>query len=82
MVLNFFHLLKNLSLVLLSSLLLVLSFPRFDLGILVWVGLLPLFIAINGKRLRDSFLLSLLINLSHWIALHIDYLPLDFFILP
>ncbi len=57
---NFINFLKNLSLVLLSSLLLILSFPRFDLGIFAWFGLLPLFIVIHGKRLGPSFFWSLI----------------------
>jgi hypothetical protein len=44
--------LKDFFWIVLSSLLLVLSFPSLDFGILAWVGLLPLFLAINGKGLR------------------------------
>ncbi len=50
--------LKYLFLSVLSSFLLVLSFPKVDLGFLAWIGLLPLLIAINGKSLRYGFLLS------------------------
>jgi apolipoprotein N-acyltransferase len=46
------------ALALLSSSLLVASFPKFDLGFLAWVGLLPLLVTINEKSLKYSFLLS------------------------
>ena len=39
--------LKDLALIILSSLLLVVSFPSFNLGFLAWVGLLPSLIAIK-----------------------------------
>ena len=45
------------ALALLSSLLLVVSFPKFDLGFLAWIGLLPILIASDGKSLRYSFIL-------------------------
>ncbi len=43
-----------------SSLLIILSFPKFDLWFLAYVGLLPLFFAIKGKRPFSSFFLSYL----------------------
>jgi len=55
-----FRYLIEFSLVVASSVLLVPSFPKFDLGFLAWIGLLPLLIAINGKSLKYSFLLSLI----------------------
>lgn len=57
---KFFRYLIDFILIAVSSFLLVLSFPKFNLGFLAWVGLLPLFIAINGKSLKYSFLLSLI----------------------
>ncbi|MDP3143621.1 MAG: apolipoprotein N-acyltransferase [Candidatus Omnitrophota bacterium] len=51
---------KAIILSLFSSLLLILSFPRADLGFLAWVGLLPLFFAIRGKSPIFSFLISYL----------------------
>jgi apolipoprotein N-acyltransferase len=53
-----FGYLKDLVLTILSALLLVVSFPRFDLGFLAWVSLVPLFLAISGKSLRYGFFLS------------------------
>lgn len=49
--------LKDLFLAGLSAILLILSFPEFDLGILSWVGLVPLLVAIEGKGLKEAFLL-------------------------
>jgi len=43
-----------------SSVLLVLSFPEFDLGILAWVGLVPLFVAITGKKAVYGFSLAII----------------------
>ena len=51
--------LKYLALALLSSVLLLLSFPSFDFGFLAWLGLVPLLVALNNKSLRYSFFLSL-----------------------
>jgi apolipoprotein N-acyltransferase len=45
----------------LSGGLLVLSFPRFDLGFLAWVALVPLLLALDGKRPGQAYLLG-------WIA--------------
>jgi apolipoprotein N-acyltransferase len=73
MVSKFFRSLIDFSLAVLSSLLLVISFPRFDLGFLAWIGLLPLLIAINGKSLKYSFLISFICGVLffggvfHWI---------------
>lgn len=67
------HLLRDFSFTLLSSLLLVLSFPSFNLGFLAWIGLMPLMIAICSKSLKYSFLLSLVcgmlffMGIFHWI---------------
>ncbi|MEA3231512.1 MAG: apolipoprotein N-acyltransferase, partial [Thermodesulfobacteriota bacterium] len=51
--------LRGVFLVAVSSLLLVLSFPEFDLGILAWVGLVPLFVAITGKKAVGGFGLAI-----------------------
>ncbi len=65
---------KDASLSLLSGFLLVLSFPKFDLEVLAWVALVPLLLAIRGKRAREAFLLSFLTGsvffagLLYWIA--------------
>ena len=43
-----------------SSLLLILSFPDFDMQFLAWIALVPLFIAIRNKSLKSAFALSFL----------------------
>jgi apolipoprotein N-acyltransferase len=47
-------------LAILSAILLILSFPNFDLGFLAWIGLVPLFLAIRGKSLKVTLGLSYL----------------------
>ncbi len=39
----------------LSSVLLILSFPSFNFSVLAWVGLVPLFFAVDGKKPSESF---------------------------
>ena len=75
-----FGYLKDIGLTILSALLLVLSFPRFDLGFLAWVSLVPLFLAISGKSLRYGFILStvcgifFITGMFDWILEVPDYL--------
>jgi len=70
---------KNFCLPLFSSLLLVLSFPTYDLGILAWVGLVPLLVAINGKGLKYGFFLPLVcgalffLGIFRWILVIPNY---------
>jgi len=45
-------------LIAISAILLVLSFPNFNLWFLAWVGLVPLFFAIKGQRPFKAFLVS------------------------
>jgi len=45
---------------LLSSLFLILSFPPYNLGWLGWIALVPLFLALAGKKAAHSFFLALL----------------------
>jgi apolipoprotein N-acyltransferase len=47
-----------------SALLLVLSFPKFDIELLAWITLVPLFIAIRDKSLPYAFGLSFLTGIS------------------
>jgi len=73
MVSKIFRYLIDFSLAVFSSLLLVISFPKFDLGFLAWIGLLPLFCAIHDKSLKYSFLLSFIggvlffVGIFYWI---------------
>ncbi|MFC1576596.1 apolipoprotein N-acyltransferase [Candidatus Omnitrophota bacterium] len=56
---------KPLQLVLpvISAALLVLAFPRFNLWFLAWFALIPLFFAIEGKKIRERFALGYLFGL-------------------
>ena len=69
----------------LSALLLVLSFPKFDMAILVWVALVPLLIAIRDKSLKHAFALSFLTGISffagvfYWINEVSGFKLADFF---
>ena len=48
----------------LSAVLLILAFPKFDLGFLAWIGLVPLFIALKDKSLKWAFGLSFLTGIT------------------
>ena len=50
---------RDILLSLLSGILLILSFPFFDLEFLAWFALVPLFFSVEGKGLRRSFELGL-----------------------
>jgi len=43
----------------LSALLLVLAFPNYNVGMLAWVGLVPLHVAVIGTKPKYAFILSL-----------------------
>jgi len=49
---------------LLSAFLLILSFPRFDLGFLAWIAVIPLFVALKDMGLKSAFGLSFLAGIS------------------
>jgi apolipoprotein N-acyltransferase len=49
---------KNIILLLLSSILLSLSFSSFNISFLAWIGLIPFFISLRNKNLKQSFVLS------------------------
>jgi len=82
MALRYIKYLRGIILSLFSSILLVLSFPKFDLGLLAWTGLLPLLIAINGKSLKYTFVLSFgcgvffFAGIFYWILQIPGYRPL------
>jgi len=42
----------------LSAILLILSFPKFDVSVLAWVALTPLLVVLEGKSCRAAFLFS------------------------
>jgi apolipoprotein N-acyltransferase len=47
----------------LSGVLLVLAFPKFDVGALAWVGLIPMLVAVEGKRPGAAFVLGVVTGL-------------------
>ena len=71
----------------LSALLLILSFPRTDLELLAWVGLVPLFMAMKEQGLLAAYVLSSLTGLLffaglfHWIWAVKAFTWLDFVLL-
>jgi apolipoprotein N-acyltransferase len=60
---------KDILLSSLSGLLLILSFPNFDLEFLAWVALIPLFYAIEGKGLYRTFELGFLTGLISFLGI-------------
>ncbi|MFQ6112389.1 MAG: hypothetical protein ACE5LX_10250, partial [Nitrospinota bacterium] len=50
---------RDLILALMSGVLLALSFPKFNLWPLGWVALLPLLLALDGKKPLEAFWLGL-----------------------
>ncbi|MFQ5866872.1 MAG: apolipoprotein N-acyltransferase [bacterium] len=60
---------KSLSLALLSGILLILIFPKFNLSFLAWVALVPLFLALEGRNLKESFNLGFLAGLTSFMGI-------------
>ena len=60
---------RDLLLSFLSGILLILSFPRYDLEFLAWFALVPLFYSIDGKRLYHSFILGFLTGLVAFLGI-------------
>lgn len=54
------------SLAVLSSLLLILSFPGFNFEFLAWVGFVPLFFALNDKSVKEAFILFFITGAIFW----------------
>ena len=57
---------KELFLCMLSAILLIISFPNFNLWILAWVGFVPLFFAIENKSKARAFFLSYITGIIFW----------------
>ena len=76
---KWFWYLQDLSLVVLSGVLLVLSFPNFNIGLFAWIAMVPLFLVLIGKSLRYGFMLSLItgmvfsLGVFNWILEISDY---------
>jgi apolipoprotein N-acyltransferase len=54
---------------LLSGILLIFSFPNFDLEFLAWIALIPLFYSIEGKGLYCSFILGFLTGVISFLGI-------------
>lgn len=61
--------LEHLIAALLSGFLLAVAFPKWDLTYLLFVALIPLFWALQGKSLKAAFGLGLLAGLAHYVVL-------------
>jgi apolipoprotein N-acyltransferase len=53
---------------LLSALLLILSFPTFDISYLAWFGLVPLFLAIRNQSLKSTLGLSFMSGMAFFMG--------------
>src|SRR4030043_1698647 len=60
---------RDILLSLLSGILLILSFPNFDLEFLAWFALVPLFYSIEGKGLYHSFKLGFLTGIISFLGI-------------
>jgi len=60
---------RDLLLSLLSGILLILSFPNFDVEVLAWFALVPLFFSIEGKGLYHSFILGFLTGVISFLGI-------------
>ncbi|MCM8770919.1 MAG: apolipoprotein N-acyltransferase, partial [Candidatus Omnitrophica bacterium] len=54
---------KEIFLCILSAILLILSFPRFDFGVLSWIAFIPLFFSLQNKKPVIRFLLAYLMGM-------------------
>ncbi len=60
------YVLKNYSFCVLSAVLLILSFPKYNLEFLAWFGFVPLFFVLKGKSKGKAFLLSYITGVIFW----------------
>ena len=60
--------LKDYLLCLLSAVLLILSFPKFNLEFLAWVGFVPLFFALQNKTKWQAFFLAYFTGIIFWLG--------------
>ena len=60
---------KDLFLCLLSAVLLIFSFPTFNIWLLAWLGFVPLFFAIENKSKFKAFLLFYLTGVIFWLGI-------------
>jgi len=59
---------RSLLLAAFSGLLLAVAFPAFDLHLLAWIALLPLFLALRGKSVKDGFWLGGTTGLVYFVG--------------
>ena len=52
-----------------SGFLLTLSFPKFEISLLAWFAVVPLFVALRNLSLKNSFYLGLFTGLVHYLSL-------------
>ena len=52
----------------LSGILLILSFPKIDCGILIWIGLVPLLLALKNNDKKKTFVLGLITGLTFYFG--------------
>lgn len=57
---------KDFFLCVVASILLILSFPRFNIWLFAWFGFMPLLLALEGKSKSRAFLLSYLCGFLFW----------------
>lgn len=69
---------NNVVLPVISGILLVLSFPGFDIWPLAWIALIPLFFALKGKNLKQSFLIGLICGLVAYLGF-LRWMPFSIF---
>lgn len=78
---------RDLGLACFSASLLILSFPEFDLSVLAWIALVPLLVALEGKSLKEAFLLSHLTGVIfftgvfYWVWMGRGYNLIDYILL-
>ena len=60
---------REILLCLISGILLILSFPNFDLEFLAWFALVPLFYSIEGKGFYHSFILGFLTGVISFLGI-------------
>jgi apolipoprotein N-acyltransferase len=60
---------KDILLSLFSGILLILAFPKFDLELLAWVALIPLFFSVEGKGLYHSFILGFFTGIISFLGI-------------
>lgn len=61
-----------------SSVLLIFAFPNFNVWILAWFALIPLFLSLKNKNLKQSFLLGLIFGFVAYLGF-LKWIPFSIF---